>query len=55
MSEIGRQVIAYHFCQADNSPTCNVPEFIHSVAAQLSQVWFILKTYIYQNDYIKRK
>ena len=29
--------VAYHFCQADNSPTCLVAEFVHSLAAQLSQ------------------
>ena len=34
---LGCQVVAYHFCQADNSPTCSVPEFVHSLAAQLSQ------------------
>ena len=45
MSEIASQVMAYHFCQADNSPTCNVPEFIHSVAAQLSQAP-ALKSYL---------
>lgn len=31
------QVVAYHFCQADNADTCRVPEFVHSLAAQLSQ------------------
>ena len=31
------QVVAYHFCQLENSPTCAVPEFVHSLAAQLSQ------------------
>lgn len=30
-------MVAYHFCQVDNSPTCSVPEFVHSLAAQLSQ------------------
>lgn len=30
-------VVAYHFCQADNNITCLVPDFIHSVAAQLCQ------------------
>ena len=34
---LASQIVAYHFCQADNSPTCLVPEFVHSVAAQLSQ------------------
>ena len=31
------QVVAYHFCQADNAPTCRVAELVHSLAAQLSQ------------------
>ena len=30
-------VVAYHFCQADNAPTCLPPEFVHSLSAQLSQ------------------
>lgn len=30
-------VVAYHFCQADNNATCLVPDFIHSMAAQLCQ------------------
>lgn len=37
MREIASHVVAYHFCQADNAPTCLVPEFVHSIAAQLSQ------------------
>ena len=35
--EAGDRVVAYHFCQADNSPTCRVSEMVHSLAAQLSQ------------------
>ena len=35
--ELADQVAAYHFCQADNADTCRVPEFVHSLAAQLSQ------------------
>lgn len=34
---LGGQLVAYHFCQADNNTTCLVPEFVHSVAAQLCQ------------------
>ncbi len=34
---LSSQVVAYHFCQSDNAPTCLVPEFVHSIAAQLSQ------------------
>lgn len=30
-------IVAYHFCQADNNNTCLVPDFIHSMAAQLCQ------------------
>ena len=29
--------VAHHFCQADNSPTCLVPEFVQSLAGQLCQ------------------
>ena len=36
-SYAGERVVAYHFCQADNAPTCRVGEFVHSLAAQLSQ------------------
>uniref|UniRef100_A0A8C4V4S0 Tetratricopeptide repeat, ankyrin repeat and coiled-coil containing 1 n=1 Tax=Falco tinnunculus TaxID=100819 RepID=A0A8C4V4S0_FALTI len=28
-------VVAYHYCQADNTYTCLVPEFVHSIAALL--------------------
>jgi len=34
---LSSHVVAYHFCQADNAPTCLLPEFVHSLAAQLSQ------------------
>ena len=34
---ISSKVVAYHFCQADNAVTCSVPDFIHSIAAQLCQ------------------
>lgn len=27
--------MAYHYCQADNTYTCLVPEFVHSIAALL--------------------
>ncbi|XP_039266848.2 protein TANC2-like isoform X1 [Styela clava] len=32
---LSSQVVAFHYCQADNNTTCYVPEFLHSVAAQL--------------------
>lgn len=34
---LASHVVAYHFCQADNNLTCLVPDFIHSLAAQLCQ------------------
>jgi len=37
LRELSSQVVAYHFCQVDNAPTCLVPEFVHSVAAQMAQ------------------
>ena len=37
MKTLASQLVAYHFCQSDNAPTCLVPEFIHSIAAQMSQ------------------
>uniref|UniRef100_A0A3B4XKI9 Tetratricopeptide repeat, ankyrin repeat and coiled-coil containing 2 n=1 Tax=Seriola lalandi dorsalis TaxID=1841481 RepID=A0A3B4XKI9_SERLL len=30
------QVVSYHFCQSDNCHTCLVPEFVHNMAAMLS-------------------
>uniref|UniRef100_A0A3P8TYL1 Tetratricopeptide repeat, ankyrin repeat and coiled-coil containing 2 n=1 Tax=Amphiprion percula TaxID=161767 RepID=A0A3P8TYL1_AMPPE len=30
-------VVSYHFCQADNCHTCLVPEFVHNMAAMLSE------------------
>ncbi|XP_049811721.1 protein TANC2 isoform X1 [Schistocerca nitens] len=37
ISHLASHVVAYHFCQADNNNTCLVPDFIHSLAAQLCQ------------------
>ncbi|XP_061830552.1 protein TANC1-like isoform X1 [Nerophis lumbriciformis] len=34
---LASKVVAYHFCQADNTYTCLVPEFVHSVAALLAR------------------
>ncbi|XP_006897859.1 PREDICTED: protein TANC2 [Elephantulus edwardii] len=45
MRRLASQVVAYHYCQADNAYTCLVPEFVHNVAAllcrspQLSAYW----------------
>ena len=37
IQNVSSKLASYHFCQADNAPTCTVPEFIHNLAAQLSQ------------------
>jgi len=37
LSRLASHLVAYHFCQADNATTCLVPEFVHSIAAQMSQ------------------
>ena len=34
---VAGKVVAYHFCQMDNSLTCRLADWIHSTAAQLSQ------------------
>jgi len=34
---VASHVVAYHFCQEDNEPTCSVANFVHSLAAQLTQ------------------
>nr|XP_046247189.1 protein TANC1-like isoform X2 [Scatophagus argus] len=34
---LAAKVVAYHFCQADNTYTCLVPEFVHSIAALLAR------------------
>ncbi|KAM9486768.1 protein TANC1 isoform 3-T3 [Clarias gariepinus] len=33
VKRLAAKVVAYHYCQADNTYTCLVPEFVHSVAA----------------------
>ncbi|XP_058455784.1 protein TANC2 isoform X2 [Malaya genurostris] len=37
LRSLASHVVAYHFCQADNNSTCLIPDFIHSLAAQLCQ------------------
>ena len=37
LQNVASHVVAYHFCQIDNSVTCKVPEWVHSLASQLSQ------------------
>ncbi|XP_048485454.1 protein TANC2 [Plutella xylostella] len=37
LTQLAANVVAYHFCQADNNSTCLVGEFVHSLAAQLCQ------------------
>lgn len=36
LRRLAGQVVSYHFCQADNCQTCLVPEFVHNMAAMLS-------------------
>ncbi|KAI5621076.1 protein TANC1 isoform X1, partial [Silurus asotus] len=33
VKRLAAKVVAYHYCQADNTYTCLVPEFVHSIAA----------------------
>ncbi|XP_038645553.1 protein TANC1-like isoform X1 [Scyliorhinus canicula] len=35
LKRLAAQVVAYHYCQSDNTYTCLVPEFVHSIAALL--------------------
>ncbi|XP_076866252.1 LOW QUALITY PROTEIN: protein TANC2 [Brachyhypopomus gauderio] len=35
LRRLASQVVAYHYCQADNAYTCLVPEFVHNVVALL--------------------
>nr|XP_014345120.1 PREDICTED: protein TANC1 [Latimeria chalumnae] len=35
VKRLAGKVVAYHYCQADNTYTCLVPEFVHSIAALL--------------------
>ncbi|XP_028624997.1 protein TANC1 [Grammomys surdaster] len=35
VKNLASKVVAYHYCQADNTYTCLVPEFVHSIAALL--------------------
>ena len=37
VENVASRVVAYHFCQIDNAVTCKVPEWVHSLASQLSQ------------------
>lgn len=37
VKSLASRLVAYHFCQADNNSTCLIPEFVHSLAAQLCQ------------------
>ncbi|XP_041372290.1 protein TANC1-like isoform X2 [Gigantopelta aegis] len=37
LKSLGSQVVAYHFCQADNNVTCMVPDFVHSIAALMTR------------------
>ncbi|XP_048201350.1 protein TANC1 isoform X4 [Perognathus longimembris pacificus] len=35
VKSLASKVVAYHYCQADNTYTCLVPEFVHSISALL--------------------
>ncbi|TTI92362.1 Protein TANC1 [Bagarius yarrelli] len=35
VKRLASKVVAYHYCQADNTYTCLVPEFVHSISALL--------------------
>ncbi|XP_018597111.2 protein TANC1-like isoform X2 [Scleropages formosus] len=35
VKRLATKVVAYHYCQADNTYTCLVPEFVHSISALL--------------------
>ncbi|XP_058055857.1 protein TANC2 [Anopheles bellator] len=37
LRSLASHIVAYHFCQADNISTCLIPDFVHSLAAQLCQ------------------
>uniref|UniRef100_A0A1I8Q3W4 RING-type domain-containing protein n=1 Tax=Stomoxys calcitrans TaxID=35570 RepID=A0A1I8Q3W4_STOCA len=37
LRSLASHVVGYHFCQADANLTCLVPDFVHSLAAQLCQ------------------
>merc|ERR1719225_1524543 len=34
---LARDVVAFHFCQLDDEPTCTIPEFVHNLSAQMSR------------------
>jgi len=35
LKRLASQVVAYHFCDLSIVSTCLVPDFVHSIAAQL--------------------
>lgn len=37
LKALASHIVGYHFCQADNNSTCLVPDFVHSLSAQLCQ------------------
>ncbi|XP_055856769.1 protein TANC2 isoform X2 [Episyrphus balteatus] len=37
LKALASHIVGYHFCQADTNLTCLVPDFVHSLAAQLCQ------------------
>ncbi|KAK7578136.1 hypothetical protein V9T40_010341 [Parthenolecanium corni] len=55
IKDLASRVVAYHFCQADNNSTCMVPDFIHSIAAQLCQAPILsdYKDYLLSESYLQ--
>ena len=37
LRKLASEVVSFHFCQIDNSVTCMVGEWVHSLSAQLAQ------------------
>ena len=67
MKTLASQIVAYHFCQSDNAPSCLIPEFIHrfdnfyyNLYNNISSVvefqrWWVLKSKILQcGDQVSR-
>ncbi|XP_065220330.1 protein TANC2 isoform X3 [Planococcus citri] len=55
LKDLASRVVAYHFCQADNNSTCMVPDFVHSIAAQLCQAPVLsdYKDYLLSESYLQ--
>ena len=51
MDILAREVVAYHFCQMDNEPTCTLPYFVHSVSEEVQ--WGPKTTYWIHLSYMR--